>query len=222
MGAPRFECPRFESTGGKYLALTLLLPLLLGIQGCGYRAGLAPDLAPGRPTETIGIEIFGNESLVPNLERSLHARLSDAARRHTSLELVAPRAADLVVRGEILGFRRDPGSRTVDNRVVETRDIVTVEASLVDRARGNVVGRTRTRIGYGSAIDVPGREPAAVDNALRNSADRILLTLLAGLKHGVNRPDPSGGAAPSEPSDRPLPTNPALPAIPNDPSGDRG
>jgi len=167
---------------------TFLGMLALLLSACGYRAGLAPDLGGGRPTRTIGIEIFGNESQLPNIERQLHAALSDAARRHTSLELVSPARADLVIRGAIEGFQRSPGARTGDNRLVETQENVFVAAEIVDGARGITVGRTRTGVRFGTAVDVPGREPAARDNALRNSADRILLTLLAGLEYGVVRP----------------------------------
>lgn len=173
--------------------------ILLGIAmlllcSCGYRAGLAPTLGGGRVTRTIGIEIFGNESQLPNLERQLHAAMSDAARRHTSLELVSPARADLVIRGAIEGFQRSEGARTGDNRLVETQENIIVAAEIVDGARGVTVGRTSTSVGFGTAIDVPGREPAARDNALRNSADRILLTLLAGLEYGVVRPgDPGSG-----------------------------
>lgn len=177
------------------LPLSVLL-LVLGSAGCGYSAGLAPTLPDGRKSVSIGVEIFGNESQVPNLERRLHQALSDAARRHTSLELVSPERADLVVRGAIEGFRRGPGARTGQNRVVETREIVTVAAQLVDRAGDAEVGRTRTEVGFGTAIDVPGREGDAVDNALRNAADRIVLTLVAGLHHGVVRPADGGTPSP--------------------------
>lgn len=169
-----------------------ILALVLGSAGCGYSAGLAPTLPDGRATTSIGIEIFGNESQVPNLERRLHQALTDAARRHTSLELVSPERADLVVRGAIEEFRRGSGSRTGQNRVVETREILTVAAQLVDRTGNAEVGRTRAEVGFGTAIDVPGREGEAVDNALRNAADRIVLTLVAGLHHGVVRPADGG------------------------------
>lgn len=181
---------------GCALILPLSILMVVGISSCGYSAGLAPTLPDGRQTTTIGIEIFGNESQVPNLERRLHEALSDAARRHTSLELVSPERADLVLRGAIEGFRRGPGARTGQNQVVETRDIVTVAAQLVDRAGDLEVGRTRTEVGFGTAIDVPGREGEARDNALRNAADRVMLTLLAGLHHGVVRPANGGTPTP--------------------------
>lgn len=172
-----------------------LLTALALVPGCGYRAGLAPDLEPGRPTTTIGIEIFGNESPVPNLERQLHAALTDAARRHSSLVIVSPERADLVIGGAIEGFWRNAGARTGNNRLVEAREVVTVSARLVDRSRGRTVGSTRTEVGFGEALDVPGREFSPRDNALRNAADRVLLTLLAGLEHGVVRPEDAAAPA---------------------------
>lgn len=104
------------------------------------------------------------------------------------MTLVSPERADVVIRGDVVDFRRQQGARTTGNRFVEARDVVTVDATLVDRASGEVVARTRTEVGFGTAIDVAGREPAARDNVLRNSADRILLTLLAELQYGRTAP----------------------------------
>ena len=155
---------------------------------CGYSAGLAPARPGGAETRSIGAEIFGNQTLLPNLERGLHEALSTAARRHANMTLVSPERADVVIRGDVVDFRRQQGARTTGNRFVEARDVVTVDATLVDRASGEVVARTRTEVGFGTAIDVAGREPAARDNVLRNSADRILLTLLAELQYGRTAP----------------------------------
>lgn len=164
---------------------------------CGYSAGLAPTRLGGAESRSIGVEIFGNQTLLPNLEQGLHEALSTAARRHANLNLVSPERADVVIRGDVVDFRRQRGARTIENRFVETRDVVTVDATLVDRVTGEVVARTRTEVGFGTAIDVAGREPAARDNALRNSADRILLTLLAELEYGRTAPplpeDPPAG-----------------------------
>ena len=160
----------------------------LAAAGCGYTPGLAPARPDGRPSRTIGISMFGNESLLPNLEWQLHQALSDAARRHTSLELVAPEVADIVIAGRVKAFRRQAGARTTGNRFVETREILTVEAFALDGDGGPRIARTDFEVGFGTAIDVPGREPAARANALRNSADRILLTLLAEVQYGIVRP----------------------------------
>lgn len=197
------RCPAGATRGPAPLAWALLLALPLAA-GCGYRAGLTPALpplptadgdGPARVARTVGIEIFGNQSLVPNLEVELHRALSDAARRHTSLELVAPGVADIVIRGDLVGFERFRGARTPNNRFVETGNVVSAVASAVDRRRGEAVATTSTEVGFGTAIDLPGREPQARANALRNSADRLLLLLLAELEYGVSRP---GAALPEE------------------------
>ncbi|MEM8713746.1 MAG: LPS assembly lipoprotein LptE [Planctomycetota bacterium] len=186
--------------------------LLMLATSCGYRTGLGPssppqplpetalDLAEGTVealnspesgldgSRSIGIQIFGNESQVPNLERELHAAFTRAARRHASMRLVAPRHADLYIRGRIAGFRRGTGARTTGNQVVETLEILTIEAELVDGATGRVLGRAPAQPIVGTAIDVPGREAETRDRALANAADRLLLLLLAGLEYGVTRP----------------------------------
>ena len=183
------------------------------LAGCGYRTGLAPaaPVAPlpvdalespqrlalegleakarqGVNSRTIGVKIFGNESLLPNLERDLHGAFTDAARRHAALRVVSPERADLFIRGRIADFRRGAGVRTRSNRAIETIEIVTIEAELVDGATGRVLGRERAQPSVGTAIDVPGREFEVRQRALTNAADRLLLLLLAGLEYGVTRP----------------------------------
>ncbi len=189
------------------------LAAILSVAGCGYRTGLAPAqpaaalpedalsssqrlaveglgtaVREASATETIGIKIFGNESMLPNLERSLHSAFTDAARRHASLRLVSPTRADLFIRGRIADFHRGRGARTTENQAVETLEILVIEAELVDGTTGAVLGRERVQPVVGSAIDVPGREIQARERALRNAADRLLLVLLAGLEYGVTRP----------------------------------
>lgn len=170
---------------------TLTTLLLLGAAvaaACGYRTGLSPALPDGRTAESIGVEIFGNETLLPNIEQPLHAATSDSARRFLDLELRSPRRADLVLRGSIKDFQRREGARTPDNLFVETRDVLLIEASLVDRARGVTLGSTTVETVVGSAIDVPGREPVQRERGLKVAADQIVLSLLADLEYRDSAP----------------------------------
>jgi len=150
---------------------------------CGYRTGLSPALPDGRTAASIGVEIFGNETLLPNIEQPLHAATSESARRFLDLELLSPRRADLVLTGSIKDFQRREGARTPDNLFVETRDVLLIEATLVDRARGVTLGSTRVETVVGSAIDVPGREPVQRERGLKVAADQIVLSLLADLEY---------------------------------------
>lgn len=169
------------------VALALLVALVPA--GCGYRAGLGARLDDGSTADTIGIEIFGNESQLPNLERDLHEATSLSARRYLDMVLASPEHADLVLRGSIKQFRRAEGARTAENRTVETRNIVTVQASLIDRGSGAVVGTTSITTVVGTPIDVPGREPETRERAIAIAADRLVLELVAGLEYGVTRPE---------------------------------
>ena len=94
-----------------------------------------------------------------------------------------------MLRGSIKQFRRAEGARTADNRTVETSNIVTVQASLIDRSTGAVVGTTSVTTGVGTPIDVPGREPETRERAIAIAADRLVLELVAGLEYGVTRPE---------------------------------
>ncbi|MEM1447964.1 MAG: hypothetical protein AAF957_00075 [Planctomycetota bacterium] len=177
------------SSGLRMTRIALALMIALVPAGCGYRAGLGARLDDGSLADTIGIEIFGNESQLPNLERDLHEATSLSARRYLDLVLASPEHADLVLRGSIKQFRRAEGARTADNRTVETSNIVTVQASLIDRSTGAVVGTTSVTTVVGTPIDVPGREPETRERAIAIAADRLVLELVAGLEYGVTRPE---------------------------------
>lgn len=172
------------------VTLTAVVAALLAalVPACGYRAGLAPSIDGVSRADTIGVAMFGNESLLPNLERELHQFASDSARRYLDMDLVSPDRADLVLRGSIQGFGRQEGARSGDNLTLETRNTITVEGELVDRRSGEVVGRTSFDTSVGVVIDVPGREPEQRSRALAIAADRLVLELVAGVEYGVTRP----------------------------------
>ena len=71
---------------------------------------------------------------------------------------------------------------------METRDVLLIEATLVDRARGLTLGSTTVETVVGSAIDVPGREPAQRERGLKVAADQIVLSLLADLEYRDSAP----------------------------------
>ena len=176
---------------GRLLPAGLLVAGLL--VGCGYRAGL--HLAP--EYGSVGVEMFGNDSPVRDVERDLHAALTEVVRDRVSAPLAAPGRAAVVVRGDVVEVRFRGGIRTGGNQLSETGTIVRARASLWDPAREEVVAGpvvASAQVGY--ATDSPFGEAEARRRVLDNLAERLVLDLMA--SHGAR----GDAAGPQEPPRR--------------------
>ena len=193
------------SRGRRALAALGALPaLLLGLvsPGCGWRAGLEPaELWDVSEDATVGVEIFRTDRNV--IERQLEARLSEsltaAVNDLVHARLVTPGRADLVLRGEILEYRRRGGIRSRENRLLESGVQLTLRAELVDAAGRVLSGPVDRRVWSGYSlgaplepfdpgsptaprdpvafVDGPANEDRAADRALRHLAETLVLEL---------------------------------------------
>lgn len=114
-----------------------LLGLALALAGgCGYSTGVRlPE-----HIQTVGVEVFGNDSRQRDIEADLQQQLSDAVARLVHARLVPPEQADLIVRGRIVDYARRGGIRSPQNELLETGVRITIEAQLVQRfAQSQVV-----------------------------------------------------------------------------------
>jgi hypothetical protein len=116
------------------------------------------------------------------LERGLEPLLTDALSEAVvdwvDLPLVAPADADLVVRAEVLEYRRRGGVRSPENELLETAVFVRARAELFDRRLGNARGEpVHAQEWSGYALDDPSNEDAARDRALRHVAVSLVLEL---------------------------------------------
>lgn len=167
------------------------LALLLGTGACGWSAGLsAPEGG-----ESIGVEVFVSERHI--LERDLGPPLSDAITRAVAdlvgAPIESPGRADLVLKGEILEYRRRAGVRNRDNELVETGVFFEASARLVDRRTGSVVAPTRkAQVWSGYALDRAsvGNEALARERAIRYVAETLVLDLFG---RGDENPGPPEG-----------------------------
>ena len=162
-----------------------IAPALLWIAAsCGYTHSL---VLPGE-ARTLGIEVFGNDSLEPDLERPLHLEMTRSAQSLVQAPLESPRDADLVVEGRILSYRRRGGIRTRDNRLLETAVRLEVAASLRDARTGAIVsGPVTIGSDVGYTLDHANGEGDARRRALRNIGDRVLVDLLTQALAGAER-----------------------------------
>jgi hypothetical protein len=128
--------------------------------------------------ETVGVALFHNDSREPDLERELHATLSETVRDLVGAPLESPGRADVVVDGRLESYERRGGVRTRDNALLESAVVVRIEARLVERAGGAVLAETTVveRIGYGLGESAGERE--ARERALLRAGEDIVLDLL--------------------------------------------
>ncbi len=156
--------------------MILRLALLSGVlASCGWHAGLtAPDGA-----RSVGIEAVRREGTV--LERGLEplmtGALSQAVENWVPLPLAPPDQADLVLRCEILDYRRRSGVRTRENELVESAVFIRARAEIHDRIRGRSSPPALAQQWSGYSLDDPANEDAARDRALRTIAETLVLEL---------------------------------------------
>lgn len=168
----------------------VLAVMAAGLVGCGWHAGLV--LPDGSHSVGVAIPRSDPEVLERDLEPLLHDHLSRAVSDLVDASLVSPDDADLVLESRIVGYQRRAGVRSKEQVLLETAVGIVVEAKLVRRATGEVLGSTRASIpaGYVTADRVgEGHDPSdflqggreneldARDRVLRFIADQVVLDL---------------------------------------------
>lgn len=160
--------------------LYLLGPLLLG--ACGWHSGLTvPEGARSVAVEAVTRK---GDVLERGLEPELTAALSQAVVDWVDLPLASPAEADLIVRAEVLEFRRRGGVRNRQNELLETAVFVRASAELHDQRMHNGQ-RKDVLLGApvlaqewsGYALEDPANESAARARAMRHVANSLVLAL---------------------------------------------
>lgn len=152
------------------------LALCLSPAACGYNAGL-------RVTEhhdSVGVEIFGNETYERDLEPELHDEMTHVLREQSDARVVDPRVAQAVIRGTITSYHRRGGIRSTDNVLQETGIYVEVQARLFVGGNETPVRSSTASVWVGFVLgkDQATNEREARDRALRHVAEEIVLELL--------------------------------------------
>lgn len=156
----------------RHLLQALACALLL--VSCGYSSRLRlPE-----ERETVGVEIFANDSPLPVLERALYQSLDDSVASMVSAPLTSPALADIVVRGRIVDYWRLAGVYGKQNELQESGVTLDVVAWLYDRRTGERLGeevRLRRQVRY--VVNVGTSEDGALELALATLTQELVLDL---------------------------------------------
>ena len=160
----------------KTFEFALSLCLCLPLAACGYDAGL-------RVTEhhdSVGVELFGNETYERDLEPELHDDMTRVLREQSDARLVDPRVAQAVIRGTITAYHRRGGIRSSDNQALETGIYIEVQAKLFVGGNETPVRSSTASVwvGYVLGQDQSTNEREARDRAMRHVAEELVLELL--------------------------------------------
>ena len=161
--------------------------LLVTATGCGYTTRSAVS----SKYRTIYIAPFLNKVDItqeahsankyriyrPFLESDITKAVIDKFSSDGNLRLVQEEGADLVLKGALTEFRRDPLRYDKDDNVLEYRLNLIVELSLIDRQEGKVIWAEKDFVGdttYFTSGNLTKTEDQAINDALRDLARRIV------------------------------------------------
>lgn len=169
-------------TGGHHpwcrRAVLAALVAATGLQGCGYRLGgrvLSEDI------RTIGIRMFANRTTQPFVEGVLTQAVGEAFSTDGRLRVVAPELADVVLDGDVVGYRVDSVAFDSRTNVQQYRLFVTVDVRVRDTRHGGLLFEERgirDRADFGVAGTV-AQTIGAEGVALRVAAVEIARTVVS-------------------------------------------
>ena len=103
--------------------------LLVFLCGCGYTTG---SLVPAH-IKTIYIETFTNKTNAPNIEVNITNAVKDYFVRDGALKIAnSKEEADSMLKGEIIGYDKEPLSYAADREIAEYQLVLTVNLTYID------------------------------------------------------------------------------------------
>ena len=164
--------------------LSFLIPVVsFLLSGCGYSTR---SLLPGH-IKTIQVAPFKNKILYttettrntyfPLLEVKIRDAVVDRFLFDGNLKIEDTDAADIVMKGELIGYQRDVLRYTDDNDVQEYRINISVALELWDSARGEILWKETNFVGETTYFVIgpsAKSENEAVEDAVTDLAQRIV------------------------------------------------
>lgn len=130
----------------KRFSACLLLPLIFALSGCGYHLGeIKPT--PMRRINTIAVNSFKNETLLPRLEVQTADAVVKQFQQDGTYRIESADRADAIIEGTIESVDRQP-MRVFANNVLQTSEfelILVVRYRVIDRITGAVLQQGKAR-----------------------------------------------------------------------------
>jgi hypothetical protein len=172
---------------GKAVLLVTSYLLLVTITGCGYttRSMISNDFRTIYVTPFLNKVDITNETYTstkyrvyrPGLETDITSSVTNKFLFDGNLKPVKEESADLILKGELIDFRRDPVRYDTNDNVEEYRINLVVNISLWNRKENKLVWQENSFTGYDSYFTSGPQaksEDVSVNNALEDLARRIV------------------------------------------------
>jgi hypothetical protein len=167
--------------------LPLFLALTLCVAGCGYTT---KSLLPTN-YKTIFVNSFGNKIKItaeqsnvrmyrgyrPGLEAEITKAVIDKFLFDGNLRIASDNNANIILKGELVDFRKEPLRYDANDNIEEFRLVLTVNLELIDSATGNTVWKETNFSGettYRTSGPLAVSESAAITNGIIDLARRIV------------------------------------------------
>jgi outer membrane lipopolysaccharide assembly protein LptE/RlpB len=142
--------------------LSLLLPAVFSLGGCGYRLTSNPDLASPVSGKKIAVPVFANKSSRANVGAILTGSLVDEFARRSGGKVTSEKSAELILTGTVLSYSSTTVSYSAADKVREYKSLITVEATMTEKETSKVVWK--------GVISWDQTYPVNTNIAVRNSS----------------------------------------------------
>jgi TolB-like protein len=165
--------------------LALLLPLALGAPACGYRLVGTNTFLPEH-VRAIVVVPFANRTTRPEIEQRVTEEVARELSRRRRYQVVTDRTtADATLEGAVTSYGTSPVQFSADARATRVEAVVTLEATLRERATDRVLWSQRG-LTFREQFDVSEdavqleEESVALDEIARGAAGALVNSILEG------------------------------------------
>jgi hypothetical protein len=148
----------------------VLIPIffVLGIIGCSPQILALPS-----HIHTVGVAVFQNQTSRYGLETELTSDIIQQFQVDGRLSVVSPSKADLLVKGRILYYSRDPILyNTTNNLVLQYRLVFTYDVEAIDQTDGRSLFEEKNQMG--TIFYYTNNEPGAITQTQDQAENQLM------------------------------------------------